>query len=64
MRGGARQGAGRKPKGDNPRVTLNCRIDEKTLGYIKARAEDTGLSVGEVIDTIVDIFQDTIKEGE
>lgn len=61
--GGAREGAGRKLKGTAPRVTYSCRIKQSTKDYLQQQSVETGLSVGEVLDTIVEYFQDVIKEG-
>ncbi len=51
-RGGAREGAGRKPDPDK-RAILSCRVKQPTLRLLKETAEETGTGLGEVLDFIV-----------
>jgi PAS domain-containing protein len=53
-RGGARAGAGRKPKNPgHPRVSISTRISDESSRQIKAYAEAAGLPVGQALDEIV-----------
>ncbi|MDB5100815.1 MAG: hypothetical protein JWM80_5236 [Cyanobacteria bacterium RYN_339] len=56
--GGPRPGAGRKPKQPGKsRVTLSTRISEDSARILKAYAERTGKSQGEVLDDMVTFVQ-------
>jgi hypothetical protein len=56
--GGPRPGAGRKPKQPGKsRVTLSTRISEDSARQLKAMAERTGKSQGEVLDDMVAFVQ-------
>ena len=52
MRGGKRQNAGRKPA-QNARVVLSARVEKKTKDALFEQAEKENISVGRVIDNIV-----------
>lgn len=52
VRGGRRDGSGRKRLGSEKRVTLNARVDPATLSELQRRAHDEGKSVGAVIDDL------------
>ena len=62
--GGARQGAGRKPMSEGQKVTFSCRLKPENKEYLYQRAEQTGLTATEVLETIIEIFKDNHKEGE
>ncbi len=47
--GGSRQGAGRKPKGDSPRVMLGVSIPPEVKQKLVDRAKELGISVSELI---------------
>lgn len=48
-RGGARQGAGRKARGEELRVTITARVDAKTKQKIQSLKEQ-GWKMGEALD--------------
>lgn len=62
--GGARQGAGRKPKVEGQRVTFSCRLKAETREYLYQQAQQTGLTATEVLETIIETFKDDHKESE
>jgi predicted HicB family RNase H-like nuclease len=51
--GGARKGAGRKPKGRDRRKTLSVRIEPQTLKLLSLIAKKQGKSMGVVIDETI-----------
>lgn len=55
-RGGAREGAGRKPN-PNKRVSLSCRVKQPTLQLLKETAKETGTGLGAVVDFIVEDYK-------
>lgn len=60
-RGGKREGAGRPTRqnaeGKNPRVSLDCRVEEETMNWLLEEKNKTQESLGEVVDKIVDRFR-------
>jgi hypothetical protein len=48
-RGGKREGAGAKPKGDQPRVVLRARIDQEAQRRIDAECKRRGVSLGDYL---------------
>ena len=59
--GGARQGAGRKPKDTAQRVTFSCRLKAENKEYLYQQANETGLTATEVLETIIETFKDEHK---
>lgn len=59
QRGGARTGAGRKRGGRS--VTLSITIKPENKGYLEQRAKETGLTVTEVLEAIIETFIDEHK---
>jgi predicted HicB family RNase H-like nuclease len=51
--GGARKGAGRKPKGKERRKTLSVRIAPQAHAYLLSESRRQGKSTGAYIDEIV-----------
>lgn len=51
LRGGARAGAGRKPKKDK-RVQLSTTISPDTMAFLKCLKKGSDMSIGEIIDGI------------
>jgi hypothetical protein len=49
-RGGAREGAGRKPKGKVPTVKASYRLAAEVDAAVRARAEATGESQSQVVE--------------
>lgn len=56
VRGGARQGAGRKKKADT--VQCGFRLKVETREYLEQEAEKAGITITEIIETIIQIFRD------
>lgn len=64
MRGGKREGAGRKPRGTERRVTFSCRVRPDTLRAVTELSADTGIGRGETVDLLVRWFlEDSRMEG-
>ena len=65
LRGGARAGAGRKPKKDK-RVQLSTTISPDTMAFLKCLKKGSDMSIGEIIDGITFINRiydkETIRE--
>ena len=57
--GGARPGAGRKKSGRS--ATLSFTIKPENKEYLEQRAKKTGLTVTEVLETIIELFIDEHK---
>lgn len=57
--GGARPGAGRKKSGRN--AALSCTIKPENKEYLEQRAKETGLTVTEVLEAIIETFIDEHK---
>lgn len=57
--GGARPGAGRKKSERN--AALSCKIKPENKGYLEQRAKETGLTVTEVLEAIIETFIDDHK---
>lgn len=58
-RGGAREGAGRKKK--EPYEQFGCRMKVENKRYLQQRAQETGLTVTEVLEMIIETFIDEHK---
>lgn len=58
--GGARPGAGRKKSGRS--ATLSFTIKPENKEYLEKRAKETGLTVTEVLETIIEMFIDNHKK--
>lgn len=56
MRGGKRPGAGRPLFSNEKRQSMTCRVSVSTLDRIKAKAQESGTSIGRTVDTIVEEF--------
>lgn len=54
--GGAREGAGRKPSGPDT-VPVNWRVSEFAKKWIKARAVKDGVSIGAVLDRLIQRYE-------
>lgn len=54
--GGSRPGAGRKKGAETE--NLCCRIKVNNKRYLQQRAKETGLTVTEVLETIIESFID------
>lgn len=52
-RGGARAGAGRKPEGEQAKVTLSVRISERSRAYLERLAMDEGSSISAELERMV-----------
>ena len=64
MRGGKREGAGRKPSGYRKRVIFSCRIHPDTDAGILALSADTGLGKGEIVDLLLRWYlEDCTRQG-
>lgn len=59
--GGARPGAGRKKGAE--RETFGCRMKVENKRFLQQRAAETGLTVTEVLDTIIESFIDDHKNS-
>lgn len=57
--GGARPGAGRK-KGEET-VQFGCRLKVETKQFLQDQAAQAGITVTEVLETIIQIFKDEHK---
>jgi predicted DNA-binding protein len=57
--GGARPGAGRKKGAETE--NLCCRIKVENKHYLQQRAKETGLTVTEVLEAIIETFIDEHK---
>lgn len=62
--GGARQGAGRKPKTEGQKVTFSCRMKVENKEYLYKKANETGLTATEVLEAIIETFRDDNKESK
>lgn len=60
MRGGKREGAGRKSNPDK-RILLSCRVSKDTLATVRKIAEEKGTGIGMVIDRAIEDFTHSIK---
>lgn len=54
-RGGYRTGSGKKPRGEECRVTLSARVDKKTMDRLRQLQGPDSLGV--TIDRIVEAFE-------
>ena len=54
--GGARPGAGRKRSGPET-VAVNWRVSEAAKSWMKRRAAENGISIGAVLDDLIEIFE-------
>ncbi len=57
-RGGARQGAGRKSKGNSPRVQLSILIDKELKDYIQVKSKESGISNSDMMEKIMLFYID------
>lgn len=57
--GGTRPGAGRK-KGEET-VQFGCRLKVETKRFLQDQAAQAGITVTEVLETIIQIFRDEYK---
>lgn len=64
--GGARPGAGRKAcRPEERRVQVGARVTPAVYGWLTEQAEVQGVSVGRIIEELVDSFiKECEKEGE
>ena len=63
MRGGAREGAGRKAiHPEQRRVTLGARVTPQTKEWLADTAAEQGVSIGRIIEELVLSFIDTSKK--
>lgn len=53
-RGGARKGAGRKPSGLEPAITVTIRLRPASKQKLKSLAKERGISIGDFIESAVD----------
>lgn len=56
-RGGARIGAGRKTKGDKPRVQFSCMMSVENKEYLQNCATFAGVSVSDFLDILLDNYR-------
>lgn len=54
MRGGKREGAGRKPTGDAPKVPYTIKIKPETRRRIDKLKEEKGFSLGRSVDEMME----------
>lgn len=57
--GGAREGAGRKKR--EPYEQFGCRMKIENKRFLQKRAKETGLTVTEVLEMIIETFMDENK---
>lgn len=45
-------------------VTLEIQLKAETLAWLKEKAQDTGLTISEVVETIIKSFQDEHRDDK
>lgn len=65
MRGGTRKGAGR-PKIDpnEKRVQLSLSIGAAGAAWLRKHAEEMGVTMGVIVETLIDVFEDVSKKDD
>ena len=58
-RGGARQGAGRKPYGT---TLVSWRVSESAKEWIKAQAKYQGCTTAQIIDELISSFEERVEQ--
>lgn len=56
-RGGVRVGAGRKTKGNKPRVQFSCTMSLENKEYLQKSASFAGLSVSDFLSEVVEYYR-------